>query len=193
VKEAFGLTTNSTPYVYLSDGGHFENLALYEMVLRRCRSIVVLDSGADPRFTYEDLGNALRKIRIDLGIPIHFDDEDIQPLRRKARRCAVARIAYSEVDSGCPDGLLIYIKPILLGNEPPDVESYAAANAGFPHQSTGDQWFDESQTESYRMLGLHTIDEISRGWAGGTLEDFSRQVAGKYLRDNAPARVSAVG
>ena len=51
VKEAFGLTTNTNEYVYLSDGGHFENLALYKMVLRRCRHIVVLDSGCDAQFT----------------------------------------------------------------------------------------------------------------------------------------------
>src|SRR5258708_32773388 len=116
-------------------------------------------------------------MRIDLGIPIQFADEDLHPLRNKTGRCAVGRIAYSEVDGACPDGVLVYIKPMLLGNEPPDVRSYAAANPAFPHQSTGDQWFDESQTESYRMLGLHTIDELSRRWPGGSLEDFSRHVS----------------
>jgi len=72
--EMFGLTTDVSPYVYLSDGGHFENLALYEMVLRRCRFIVVSDAGADPSGTFDDLGNAVRKIRVDLGIPIEFVD-----------------------------------------------------------------------------------------------------------------------
>jgi hypothetical protein len=182
VKEAFGLTTNTASYVYLSDGGHFENLALYNMVLRRCRQIVVLDSGCDPDFTYEDLGNALRKIRIDLKIPIQFADDDIRPLRGKAKRCAVGRIRYSEVDGPCEDGVLIYIKPILLGNEPPDVESYAAAFPGFPHQSTADQFFDESQTESYRMLGLHTVDEICRGWDCTAGTGFADHVTGRYLQ-----------
>src|SRR5579859_2788779 len=182
VKEALGLTNNTSPYVYLSDGGHFENLALYEMVLRRCRQIVVLDSGCDPTFTYEDLGNALRKIRIDLKIPIDFDDQYIQPLHEKKRRCAIATIRYSAVDASWPDGHLIYIKPILLGTEPPDVEAYAAANPSFPHQSTGNQWFNESQTESYRMLGLHTLDEISRGWNGDSLEEFSRHVREVYMK-----------
>lgn len=185
VKEAFGLTTNTSAYVYLSDGGHFENLGLYTMVLRRCRHIVVLDSGCDPKYTYEDLGNALRKIRIDLKIPIQFADDDIQPLRRKAKRCAVARIRYSEVDGPCEDGVLIYIKPVLLGSEPPDVECFAAAFPAFPHQSTGDQWFNESQTESYRMLGLHTVDEICRGWDGKTWAGFAEHVTGQYLRGQA--------
>ena len=71
--EAFGQTTDESRYVYLSDGGHFENLGLYEMVRRRCRFIVAIDAGCDPDFAFEDLGNAVRKIYIDLGIRIRFD------------------------------------------------------------------------------------------------------------------------
>ncbi|MFZ0311816.1 MAG: patatin-like phospholipase family protein [Candidatus Korobacteraceae bacterium] len=181
VREALGLTDNASAYVYLSDGGHFENLALYEMILRRCRQIVVLDSGCDPAFTYEDLGNALRKVRIDLKVPVDFEDQYIHPMREKKRRCAIATIRYSAVDATWPDGQLIYIKPMLLGTEPPDVEAYAAANPSFPHQSTGNQWFNESQTESYRMLGLHTLDEICRSWNGNSLEDFGQHVREMYL------------
>lgn len=44
--ELFGLTDDTSPYVYLSDGGHFENLGLYEMIRRRCKWIVVVDAGA---------------------------------------------------------------------------------------------------------------------------------------------------
>ena len=167
VREAFGLTTDGSQYVYLSDGGHFENLGLYEMVLRRCRTIVVLDAASDPGFAYEDLGNALRKIRIDLKIPVVFEDESSAPLRHKKRRCSTARIQYSAVDGDCADGELLYVKPMMLGNEPPDVASYASAHPAFPHESTADQWFDEAQTESYRMLGLHTVDEILAGWQAG--------------------------
>ena len=181
VKEAFGLTTDQSEYVYLSDGGHFENLGLYEMVLRRCRSIVLLDSGCDQNFTYEDLGNALRKIRIDLKIPVTFEDATAIPLRNKTKRCAIATIHYSAMDGNCPDGELIYIKPMMLGNEPPDVASYFSTHRDFPHQSTADQWFDESQTESYRMLGLKTIDDIAGGWTGGKLADFRTHVQERYL------------
>jgi hypothetical protein len=141
VKEALGQTSDQSEYVYLSDGGHFENLGLYEMVRRRCRVIVVLDGGCDPEFTYDDLGNALRKIRIDMRIPIEFTDEALRPLAERTRRWTVATIRYSAVDREAEDGQLIYIKPMLLGNEPPDVRSYAAAHRAFPHQSTSDQWF----------------------------------------------------
>jgi hypothetical protein len=190
VKEAFGLTNNTSSYVYLSDGGHFENLALYEMVLRRCRHIVVLDSGADPEFHYEDLANALRKIRIDLNISIEFPGDHIECLRNRTRRCAVAAVRYSAVDVGGQDGVLVYVKPMLMGNEPPDVASYAAGNDCFPHQSTANQWFNESQTESYRMLGLHSVDDIARGWGGGGLDSFARHAAEVYVK-GAGARAAA--
>ena len=68
-----------------------------------------------------------------------------------------------------------------LGTEAPDVASYAAAHPAFPHQTTADQWFDESQTESYRSLGLLTIDEICAGWQGDTLESFVQHVETAYL------------
>jgi hypothetical protein len=167
VKEAFGLTDDNSAYVYLSDGGHFENLGLYEMVMRRCGQILVLDSGCDPKFIYEDLGNALRKIRIDMGIPIDFDDASLKRLRKRKQRWAFATIRYSAVDSTARDGTLIYVKPMITGNEPPDVATYQASHPDFPHQGTGNQWYDESQTESYRMLGLHTIQEMCAGWPSG--------------------------
>ncbi len=176
IREALGQTTDSSEYVYLSDGGHFENLGLYEMVRRHCRLIVVLDAGGDAEFNCDDLGNALRKIRIDQNIPIAFDAESMQLLRQRKRRWATASIRYSQVEGAGEDGRLIYVKPMLLGNESPDVLSYAASNPTFPHQSTGDQWFDESQTESYRELGAFTVNEMCRGWSAGALADWCRQL-----------------
>jgi len=163
--EALGNTTDDNRYVYLSDGGHFENLGLYEMVVRRCRFIVVVDAGADPKYTKEDLGNAVRKIRIDLGVPIEFPEfPDRLPtdpsLGANARHCALGEIRYCCVDPGAQNGRLLYIKPLLTGDEPADVLTYHAANGAFPQQSTTDQWFDESQFESYRRLGAHTIETI---------------------------------
>jgi hypothetical protein len=162
VKEAFGLTNDKSPYVYLSDGGHFENLGIYEMVMRHCGRIVVLDSGCDPKFIYEDLGNALRKIRIDMGISIIFDEASLDRLRHQKQRWAFATIYYADGRNG----ILIYVKPMMTGNEPPDVATYQASHPDFPHQSTGDQWYDESQTESYRMLGLLTVREMCATWNG---------------------------
>ena len=190
IKEAFGLTTNHSEYVYLSDGGHFENLGLYEMVARRCKFILVLDSGADSCFGYEDLGNALRKIRIDMNIPIKFSEELAAPLRARQKRCAVATIDYAAVDGKCQPGYLVYVKPMFLGTEPPDVQSYHTLHDMFPHETTGDQWFDESQTESYRMLGFHTMQEVLASLEGTTL-DAVRLAAEEYVKPTAPPFHSA--
>jgi hypothetical protein len=155
VNELLARTTETNPYVYLSDGGHFENLGLYEMVSRRCRYIIVSDAGCDPSYTFGDLANAARKIRIDFGIDIDFPAGlHIGP--RQTARFAVGKIRYSAVDAELEDGILVYLKPTVTGDEDVDVANYAAAHPTFPHQSTTEQWFDEAQFESYRRLGLQT-------------------------------------
>jgi hypothetical protein len=165
-REALGRTNARCEYVYLSDGGHFENLGLYEMVLRQCRYIVVVDAGRDPDCQFGDLGNAIRKVRIDFGIPIELQAISIAPWTRDAKQqqapkyCAVGTIGYSRLDRRLRDGVLIYFKPIICNGEPTDVYNYALTNPGFPHQPTSDQWFNESQFESYRMLGSHIIDQL---------------------------------
>lgn len=178
IDETFGLTTDDSPWVYLSDGGHFENLGLYEMVVRRCRLIVVVDAGCDPKGLFEDFGNAIRKIRTDLGVPIEIENQLARltgqgggqegELPKTANYCAVYTIGYSRVHElidarGAKidvDGRLLYIKPAVYGNEPIDVYNYARSNALFPHEPTSDQFFSESQFESYRMLGSHIIERL---------------------------------
>jgi hypothetical protein len=166
IYEATGNSNDRYPYVYLSDGGHFENLALYEMVLRRTHRIVVSDAGADPKYIYDDLGNAVRKIRIDLGIPIDITHMGIVPPEEKkpGKYCAIGRIRYSAVDGpDAADGQLLYIKPVVYSDEGPrDVLNYSKNSADFPHESTADQWFSESQFESYRRLGYFAIEQISQ-------------------------------
>jgi hypothetical protein len=161
--ETFGLTDAANPYVYLSDGGHFENLGLYEMVLRRCHYIVVSDGSCDSDRSFTDLGNAIRKVRIDLGIDIEIETEMLEietPNRMSRAHFALGLIRYDRVDPGAPAGLLIYLKPSLTGNEPADVTEYASDHDEFPHEPTSDQFFDESQFESYRALGFHIADKV---------------------------------
>jgi hypothetical protein len=172
VKEALGLTDDSSDYVYLSDGGHFENYGLYEMVLRRCQLIVVGDGTSDAEYSFESLGQSLRKIRIDLGIPIKFEKFLITKPSRdlKGVYAAVATIQYQCVDGKhARDGKLILIKPTLIGNEARDILNYASQSGSFPQEFIGDQWFSESQFESYRALGSHIVDAICR--EGDKVED----------------------
>ncbi|HVI10807.1 MAG TPA: hypothetical protein VND65_21135 [Candidatus Binatia bacterium] len=165
--EALGQTDDKGRYVQLSDGAHFENLALYEMVMRRCHRIVVVDAGADPDFQFEDLANAVRKIRIDLGIPIEFIADNHIPTGNnpQAAYCAIATIHYAAIDyhnrdDNTKDGQLIYFKPAVRGSEPIDIQNYAATHKTFPHETTADQFFNEAQFESYRQLGMTMADAV---------------------------------
>jgi hypothetical protein len=214
LSEAFGQTSDTSRYVYLSDGGHFENLGLYEMVRRRCRFIVVIDAGCDPDFAFDDLGNAVRKIYIDLGIRITFEELDKLKTRPSAKSYsrevrnaealanlrahnkhdhgskpvepgevpyyAIGVIHYEDADVPPPpkpgnkpeettvrqparlveSGYVLYIKPAYHGGEGVGIRNYATANPDFPHEATLDQWFTESQFESYRSLGLDIANDI---------------------------------
>ncbi len=160
LQELAGMTSDESPYVYLSDGGHFENLGIYELVRRRCRYIIACDAGCDPKYGFEDLGNAIRKCQIDLGIGIDIDPRGIRPDAQSGRsnaHCAVGRIHYEQVDKNARPGFLFYVKASLTGSEPTDILQYALEHAAFPHQATSDQWYSESQFESYRKLGFHTM------------------------------------
>jgi Patatin-like phospholipase len=192
VDEALGLTNDKSPYVYLSDGGHFENLGLYEMVLRRCHFIVVSDAGEDPECSFADLGEAVRKIRVDFGIPIVFDQMKIYPrsqidaAKQQGHNCAIGRIRYSAVDgSTAPDGIIVYIKPACYGDEPRDIYEYFKRSETFPHESTADQFFTESQFESYRMLGAHTMEKLSAD-CGGDFRRFTGDILRTHLQTQPP-------
>ncbi|HEX6184187.1 MAG TPA: patatin-like phospholipase family protein [Pyrinomonadaceae bacterium] len=188
--EAFGMTNDRYEYVYLTDGGHFENLAVYEMVLRRCRFIIAADGAEDADYRFGDLGNAVRKIRIDFGVQIHFPCVAIhgrQDTGENGRGMywAIGRIRYSAVD-GTPeeeDGLLLYIKPAVYGDEPRDVLEYKKSFPAFPHQSTGDQFFDEPQFESYRALGSHIMDQLcGQGFGQLEIKDVIRRARDEMLK-----------
>jgi hypothetical protein len=62
-------------YWYLTDGGHFENLAAYELIRRRLPLIVIIDAGGDPDYVFSDLANLIRKARLDFGAEISFLDQ----------------------------------------------------------------------------------------------------------------------
>lgn len=77
------------------------------------------------------------------------------------RHFAVGTIHYREVDGdGSENGTLYYVKPVLSGDEPVDVRNYHATHPEFPHETTADQWFDEDQFETYRMLGVHSAKPL---------------------------------
>src|SRR5213594_189241 len=157
--ELTGSTNDERGFVNLSDGGHFENLGIYELVRRRCKYIIACDGSQDSEFAFEDLGNAIRKCDADFCAEIEIDLSQIRPdasTRQSRAHCAVGKITYPQTQTEPESsGYLVYLKTSLTGDEPSDALEYAKLHAEFPHQSTADQWFNESQFESYRRLGYH--------------------------------------
>lgn len=200
---------------YLSDGGHFENTACYEMIRRRVAFIICSDAGQDPHYEFTDFANLVRKARIDFGAEIQVvqhasdlatddpgvrfpmpkleelvhpnlldvigtpedfralhsedseddDEESAALMKKKYSRChaLLARIHYTDNDEF---SWLLLIKPSVMGDEAADVLQYQRKHSIFPQESTADQYFDESQWESYRKLGEHIGAELFTPPAG---------------------------
>ena len=168
-------------WIELTDGGHFENTAVYELIRRRVSLIVMTDGGADPDYHFQDLGNLIERVRVDFGAQITFAEsdenvsslEDLVPYKQEdvsyplaKKGYAVAKIKYalqgneeSEVDRQ-HEGTLILLKPTMVKNLPQDVYSYKMSNPNFPQQPTSDQFFDEAQFEAYRELGKHITQQM---------------------------------
>lgn len=172
--------------VYLTDGGHIENLAIYELLRRRCRVIVCIDAEADAEMRFNSFVTLQRYARIDLGVRIDLPWD-------KIRACATASMgggaspahgphaAVGTIDYGGGEkGYLLYIKSSLTGDENDYVRDYARRYPRFPHESTGDQFFSEEQFEVYRALAFHATHKIFDGVDGieaagsDKLENFKR-------------------
>ena len=157
-KEMGAWTDTTAREIHLSDGAHFDNLGLYELVRRHCRYIIVSDATADHQVAFDDFGRTVRRIREDFGVEIEIDLEPLKPGMdsRAQQHAVVGNIDYGPFDKG----ILIYLKPSLTGDEPPDISQYKTRNSAFPHEGTGDQFYDEAQWESYRRLGVHTVNKV---------------------------------
>ena len=160
-------------FVQLTDGGHFENTGIYELIRRGADLIVLSLASADEHYRYEDLADVIERVRVDFGVYIHFSDalRATLPhavsagglesaLRLSDRAHAVASIEYP--DNGLYQaahgaqhkvGKLVVLKSAILSGLPLDVVAYGASHPDFPNQSTADQYFDERQFEAYRGAG----------------------------------------
>lgn len=172
-------------YSLLTDGGHFENLGLYELVRRRLKLIVVCDATADPDFKFTDLANAVQKVRADFGAIIDIDSEQLAELvpgppdkshkaegtgsgesastvaKTASHGYLMVPIRYSlrvgqDPNSGREVGTLILLKATFFKGLPADLHSYRRDHPEFPNQGTTDQFFDEKQFDAYRELGYKT-------------------------------------
>ena len=211
LRESLSQTTELSSYCYLTDGGHFDNTGLYSLVERGCRYIVLVDNGADPKPAFEDVGEAIRRCRIDFATEITLDVSGFErtegfrvetstegppaaSIRRDDSRGAqqhytVGTVRYSEAHGrelgwaadADLEGIVVWLRPALVADEEADVRQYGLQNAAFPEQPTVDQWFDEAQFESYRRLGEFTAT-TAFGQPVATLRAHGHLVEGEPLR-----------
>ncbi len=197
-RELSGAFAENCRFLNLSDGGHIENLAAYELLRRRCKFIVCVDGGQDEAMECGDLIRLQRYAEIDLGLRMSYDLTD---LRLRENRCSRAyailvKVEYPSLPGEAGDwqhGWMLYLKLAMTGTEPPYVGDYRREHPDFPHQSTGDQLYDEAQFEAYRRLGEFAAlscfpDEAAQPDAGpADLRAWFQQLADKLLPDNDPA------
>ena len=175
--ELFGLMREDSQIIYLTDGGHVENLGIYELLRRRCRLIIGVDAEADPEMTFRSFVTLQRYARIDLGILISLPWAEIREGTRAASEeiaksgglpptaaphgphCAIGEISYPQDQRG----ILLYVKASITGDENDYIVDYKRRFPSYPHESTADQLFSEEQFEVYRALGFHAVNELFSG------------------------------
>jgi hypothetical protein len=151
LREALGATRSTHRYIYLTDGGHWENLGLVELLRRRCTHVLCFDASGDRTGAGLDLGRAMALARSELGVDIELSPEPVLPdATGIAVDSAVAgRIRYP----GQQDAKLVYAKAVLSGASSWDLHAFKARDARFPNHSTTKQVFSDEQFEAYRTLG----------------------------------------
>ncbi len=163
--EAFGHLHTGSPRIYITDGGHIDNIGLYQLLKRRCRFIIVIDAEADPGMNFSAFADVQRFARIDEGVLISLDwrpmraatlarleDRTKSPDAHKLH-FAAGHILYKDGSKG----MLLYVKATVTGDEPDYILDYERRYPTFPHESTSDQFFSEEQMEAYRALGFHAM------------------------------------
>jgi hypothetical protein len=165
-REALGRLHARRAYVNVSDGGHMENLGVFELLRRRCRLIISVDGEADPNLRFTSLVKLMVYARIDLGIEI---DIDLAAIRKIEDGVSTQNWVVGKIDYGNGEvGSLLYLKSCNSRAESEFVRGYRERETDFPHQSTADQFFDETQFEAYRALGYCIANDAfsSRGRLG---------------------------
>lgn len=186
----------------LSDGGHFENLGVYELVRRQVKVIVCCDAAADPGFDFKDLQVLEHRIRTDFGARIEFDDKnrielliprepDPQKVQARDSQTDAYPVGARFAERGYIRGAIVYpnqsqstfilLKTTMIRRLGLLLKGYKGANRAFPDQTTADQFFDEEQFEAYRELGYALADTL--------LKDSDIDLEGLLRQSTEPAAV----
>jgi hypothetical protein len=159
IKEMMGWNSVNDPYLYVTDGGHYENLGLVELLRRGCTEIFCFDASGGKSMS--NLGDAIALARSELNVEI--DEFDLSSLaeddeRLAASSCALATIHYPRGETG----VLVYVRTVVTPSAPYDIQAFRLRDPSFPHTSTVDQLYTDQRFESYRALGSHAAAEARK-------------------------------
>jgi hypothetical protein len=180
LREAIGSPSMYDRRIYVTDGGHYDNLGLVEALRREPAQVIVIDASNDPEDRFNALGEAIATARMDHGIRIDLDPE---PMIRGAKSRADRAWSYGIATHPLKEGEekpykteIFFLKAVMAGHLGWDLEQYAASHADFPRRSTGDQFYDEWDFEAYRDLGYVLADSLtSHHRVKARLEDIPEQ------------------
>lgn len=163
VKEVFGVYDLDDLYVYVTDGGHWENLGLVELLRRRCSEVFCFDASGSLPDSFGTLAEAITLAAQELGATIELGYEPLRALstgghldRYVARDCAVGVVTYADGSRG----ILWYAKISLTADAPSRLRAYKEKMDIFPCHPTSDQFFDTEQFETYRELGTFSTSHL---------------------------------
>ncbi len=154
LKELVGKNSINDKFLYVTDGGHYDNLGLVELLRRGCGQIYCFDaSGGRP---LAQLGDAIALARSELGVEIEFPKGQLEGLEEKEgiaeRPCAIGTVKYTRCDP-VVTGKLVYVPTVMTKELPWDVHALKKEDGDFPRHSTLDQLFTDQKFEAYRILG----------------------------------------
>lgn len=193
IREMTATAAEHDAFLNISDGGHIENLGVYELLKRRCRFVVAIDGENDPTMTFHALTNLQRLAYIDFGITLDLNLDDLRLGEAGYSRShfQLCRIFYprSPHSTSQEIGYFLYLKLSLTGNEGEYLRRYKLDEPAFPHHSTADQFFSETQFEAYRSLGEHIGEKMflpaligSLNQASISLDEWFRRLGHSLLR-----------
>ena len=166
-RELVGRNRVHSRFLYVTDGGHYENLGLVELLRRGCTKVYCFDASGGKAAAA--LGDAIALARSELGVEVKIDPTKIKLDADgfAADSCVVGTIDYGEREGEPRIGRLVYAPTVLTRNMPWDVRAYKESDPIFPHHSTGDQLYTDQRFEAYRALGEYAGERARRGMAEG--------------------------
>lgn len=159
--EALGLNDLDRPFVYVSDGGHYENLGLVELLRRGCGQIVCIDASGSKGI--DGLMEALLLAESELDVSVTFAQDDLAALVPGETRYAASAVAIGQIlYPNKTLGTLHYVRSNLTQSMPAELRSFAERDKRFPRHGTGNQFLSEPLFEAYRRLGHHHTTQAAQ-------------------------------